>query len=76
MPQSVKRLTSAQFMISHFVGLSPTSGSVLTAQNLDPALDSVSPTLSAHPLLCFVSLSLSLSLSKINILKKFKKVNK
>ena len=34
MAQLVKRLTSAQAMISQFVGLSPTSGSVLTAQSL------------------------------------------
>ena len=49
-PQLVERLTSAQVMISQFVGLSPTSGSVLTAQNLQPASDSVSPSLSAPPL--------------------------
>ena len=53
--QSVKRLTSAQVMISWFVSLSPVLGSVLTA--LEPASDSVSPCLS-DPL----SLSLSLSL--------------
>ena len=47
--QSVKRLTSAQVMNSQFVGLSPASGSVLTAQSLEPALDSVSPSLSAPP---------------------------
>ena len=47
--QSVKRLTSAQVMISQFRGLSPTLGSVLTAQSLDPASDSVSPSLSAPP---------------------------
>ena len=58
MAQSVERLTSAQIMISWYVGLSPTSGSVLTAQSLDLALDSVSPSLSAPPLLV---LSLSLS---------------
>ena len=53
--QSVKRLTSAQVMISQFVGLSPASGSVLTAQSLEPVSDSVSPSLSAPPLLtlCF-----------------------
>ena len=39
--QSVKGLTSAQVMISQFVSLSPASGSVLTAQSLEPALDSV-----------------------------------
>ena len=49
--QSVKRLTSAQVMISQFVGLSPLSSSVLTAQSQEPASDSVSPSLSAPPLL-------------------------
>ena len=59
--QSVKHPTSAQVMISQFVGLSTTSGSVLTAQSLEPGLDSVSPSLSAPPphMLC-----LSLSLKK------------
>ena len=57
--QSVKRPTSAQVMISQFVGSSPTSGSVLTAQSLEPAWDSVSPSLSAPPLL---TLCLCLSL--------------
>ena len=47
--QLVKRLTSAQIMISQFMSLSPMSGSVLTAQNLEPASDSVSPSLSAPP---------------------------
>ena len=41
--QLVKRPTSAQVMISRFMSLSPTSGSVLTAQSLAPALDSGSP---------------------------------
>ena len=70
MAQSVKWETSAQVTISRFVGLSRTSGSVLTAQSLEPASDSVSPSLSAPPLLVR-ALSLSLSLSKINIKKKF-----
>ena len=43
--QSVKRLTSAQVMISWSVSLSPASGSVLTAQSLEPVSDSVSPSL-------------------------------
>ena len=67
--QSVKRPTSAQVMISPFVSLSPASGSVLTAQSLEPALNSVSPSLSALPLLSLslsLSLFLSLFLSKIN----------
>ena len=46
----VERLTSAQVMILQFVGSSPTLGSVLMAQNLEPASDSVSPSLSAPPL--------------------------
>ena len=49
--QSVKRQTSAQVMISWFVVSSPASGSVLTARSLEPASDSVSPSLSAPPLL-------------------------
>ena len=40
--QSVKHLTWAQVMILWSMSLSPTLGSVLTAQNLEPALDSVS----------------------------------
>ena len=42
--QSVKRPTSAQVTISRYVGSSPASGSVLTAQSLNPASDSVSPS--------------------------------
>ena len=71
---SVKHPTSAQVMISRFVGLSPTSGYVLTVQSLEPALDSVSPSLSLSlslsvPPMLTLSPSLSLSLSKINIKK-------
>ena len=52
----VKRLTSAQVMISPFVSSSPASGSVLTARSLEPASDSVSPSLSAPPpLVLFLS---------------------
>ena len=51
MAQSVKPLTSARVMISPLVSLSPVSGSVVTAQSLEPASDSVSPSLSAPPLL-------------------------
>ena len=47
--QSVKRPTSVQVMTSQFVNSSPASGSVLTAQSLEPALDSLSPSLSAPP---------------------------
>ena len=60
--QSVERLTLAQVVISRFVGLSHASGSVLTAQSLEPASDSVSPSLCPSPA---HALSLSLSLSKI-----------
>ena len=56
--QSVERPTSAQVMISRSMSSSPASGSVLTAQSLEPASDSVSPSLSAPPLL---TLCLSLS---------------
>ena len=61
MAQLVKRPTSAQVMISRSVSLSPASGSVLTAQSLEPVSDSVSPSFSAPPLLM-----LSLSLSQKN----------
>ena len=66
--QLVKRPTLAQVVISQFVSSSPAWGSVLTAQRLEPDLDSVSPSLSAPP-----RLVLSLSLSKIIInIKKIK----
>ena len=51
--------TSAQVMIPQFVGSSPASGSVLTAQSLEPVSDSVSPSLSDTP-----SFMLCLSLSQ------------
>ena len=67
MAQSVEHstLTSAQVMISRFVSLSPTSGSVLSARRLEPASDSVSPSVSTPPLfvLC-LSLSLKNKMSK------------
>ena len=47
--QSVKRLTSAQIMISQLVSLSPGSGSLLKAQSLEPASDSVSLSLCPSP---------------------------
>ena len=56
--QSVERPTSAQVVISRFVGSSPASGSVLTAWSLEPASDSVSPALCPSPA-CTLSLSLS-----------------
>ena len=52
----INHLTSAQVVISQFVSLSPMLDSVLTAQTLELALDSVSPSLPLPPL----SLSLSL----------------
>ena len=59
--QSVKRPTSAQVTVSPSVSSSPTSGSVLTARSLEPALNSVSPSLCPSPVH-----ALSLSVSKIN----------
>ena len=47
----VQRLTLAQVVISGFMGSSPVLGSVRTAQSLEPASDSVSPSLSSLPLL-------------------------
>ena len=47
--QSLERPTSAQVMISRFVGSSPASDSVLTSWSLEPASDSVSLFLSAPP---------------------------
>ena len=56
-----KHLTSGQVMISQSVNLSPTSGSVLTAQSLEPALGSMSLSLSAlPPLMLCLSICLSL----------------
>ena len=62
----VKHPTSAQVMISQLVGSNPASGSVLTSQRLEPASDSVSPSLSLP-----LPHSCSVSLSKIK--KHFKK---
>ena len=61
--QSVEHLTLARVVILWFVGSSSASGSVLTAQSLEPDSDSVSPSLSV-PLPPARSLSLSLSLSQ------------
>ena len=66
--QLVKCPTLAQVMISRFVGLSPALSSVLTAQSLEPASDSVSIHLSAPPLLI-----LCVSLSRNNKSLKLKK---
>ena len=48
---SIQLLVLVQVVISWFMGLSPTSGSVLTARSLEPASDAVSPSLCASPLL-------------------------
>ena len=56
--QLVKHLSSAQVMISWFMGSSPVLGPVLTAQSLEPALDSVCVSLSA-PLLLMLCLCVS-----------------
>ena len=55
-------------MISRFMNSSPALGSVLTAQSLEPASDSVSPFLSAPNPLTFC-LSLSLSQKQIKLQK-------
>ena len=49
--QWVKCSTSAQVTIAQFVSSSPASGSVLMAQSLEPAPDSVSSPVSVLPLL-------------------------
>ena len=59
MSRSVKHPASAQVMISRSMSSGPVSGSVLTAQSLEPVSDSVSPSLSALGLLV-------VCLSKIN----------
>ena len=59
--QSVKRPTLAQVMISQLVSSNPMLGSVLTAWSLEPASDSVSPSLCPSP-----TCTLSLSFSKVN----------
>ena len=65
--QSVKCLTSAQVLISWSVSSSPASGSVLTAQSLEPVSDSVSPSLSLSLSLCpSTAHALSLSVSVKN----------
>ena len=61
MAQSVEHPTSAQVMILRSVSSTPMSGPVLTAQSLEPASDSGSPSPSALPPL---ALCLSLSLSQ------------
>ena len=69
MAWSVRRPTSVQVMISWFAGSSPASDSALAAQSLEPASDSVSPSLCPSPIH-------ALSLSKLNIKKKKKRKKK
>uniref|UniRef100_A0A8C8YF99 Rho family-interacting cell polarization regulator 2 n=1 Tax=Panthera leo TaxID=9689 RepID=A0A8C8YF99_PANLE len=74
----VERPTSAQVMISQSVSSSPASGSVLTAQSLEPASDSGSPSLSAPSLLMLSgnrSRSSSLSLTVESALESFDFLN-
>ena len=60
MAQLVKGPTSAQVMTSRFIGSSPASGSLLTAQSLEPASVLCLPlSLCPYP-------AHALSLSKIN----------
>ena len=66
--QYLERLTLAQAMIFWSVSSSPASGSVLTAWSLEPASDSVSPSLSA-PSLLMLCLSLSLKNKHLRIKK-------
>ena len=66
MTQSVKRPTSAQVTILRSMSSSPASGYGLMAQSLEPASDSVSPSLSAPP-------QFMLSLCLKNKLKNLKK---
>ena len=66
MTQWVKCPPLAQGMISWFVSSSPMSGSALTAQSLEPASDSVSPSHS----LCPSSLVRALSLKNKHFLKR------
>ena len=67
MTQSVKRRTLPRVVILWFVGSSPTLGSVLAAWSLEPASDSLSPSLSAPPPL---ALCLCISQKQINVKKK------
>ena len=70
MAQSVERPTSAQVMILWFMSSSPALGSVLTARSLEPALDSVSPSLCPFP-----AHTPSLSKTNKHLKKIFLKVN-
>ena len=69
--QSIKHLTLAQVMISWFVGLSPVSGCLLTAQSLEPASDSVFSSLSSPPPTHVLCLSKFNKHLKKNFLRQF-----
>ena len=68
--QSVKHPTLAQAMISWFMGSSPVLGSVLTAQSLKPASDSMSPSLSAPPPLALCLSKMSKNIKNLNLFLK------
>ena len=72
MAQPVKHPTSAQVMISWFVGSGPTLGFVLTGRSLDPASDSVSSSLSGPPPL---ALCVSISKNKYTLKNCFKNLH-
>ena len=64
---SAKHATSARVMMSWFMSSNPASGSVLTAQSLEPASDSACVCVSLSlplPHSCSLSLSLSLKINK------------
>ena len=64
--QSVGQPTTAQVTISQSVGSSPASGSVLTAQSLEPGSNSVSLSLSL-PLPCLLSVIINIKNFFFNI---------
>ena len=61
--------TSAQVMVSQFMSSGPEWGSVLTARSLEPALDSVSPSLCPSPA-CTVSVCQKMNKFLKNVEKK------
>ena len=71
MTQSVKNPTSAQVTILQLVGLSHASGSVLTAQSLETASNSVSPSLPL-PALHSVSIFLSKNEKTLKLKKRIR----
>ena len=78
MAQSVERLTWAQVMISRFMGWSPASGPVLTAQSLDPAPDSVSapPPLTLCLTLSLKTKSMLKNINSFSFCSTFRRVSK